>query len=467
MGRQETDSLYFDEDLKNEYFYHKDKNTYLRIDYNKKVHDWEDGGQEAMRYVHDNRCEYFVLEFKRINEKITCLCLFYYNTKDIDTIRREFRINFNEDRTEPEDDITAWCQKVFFQKKWEDSGRSRDNLLNCFGVHRNAEQKKKELSEANCFHPFLTNTGTDREWMRSMEQKYAQSESIKYVMGQNKEITNLILNAGRISERENDTNAEVIEHPMTFPIKNRNGHNGISHLIETAGEETLSLRPFQWKCEGEEVESGKFFYFPLTSFYQNGQRMGRIPLKDLYDDVNFPYVTRNIKRVMLRYNLSVNISFPEERKFSSVNIFYIQYTSSTVCQADDEFFNGQFRKLATYPEQDDALINDLQHNIETAEDLFRLDNDGDKSWTILRRQEYSKKSLFEELTTGEDGSNWRKFNSHGYIFPEQGKNYLQIVDQAINVVGFPICILLVKSHDDIKVKINVSNSKDISSYITF
>merc|ERR1712137_1206578 len=108
MGRQETDSLYFDEDLKNEYFYHKDKNTYLRIDYNKKVHDWEDGGQEAMRYVHDNRCEYFVLEFKRINEKITCLCLFYYNTKDIDTIR-EFRINFNEDRTEPEDDITAWC----------------------------------------------------------------------------------------------------------------------------------------------------------------------------------------------------------------------------------------------------------------------------------------------------------------------------------------------------------------------
>ena len=114
----------------------------------------------------------------------------------------------------------------------------------------------------------------------------------------------------------------------------------------------------------------------------------------------------------------------------------------------------------------------LQDNIEKAEDHFLLDEDASKSWTILRREKYSRKSEFEYDEDDGNGK-WRHaiLNSHGYIFPEQGEKYLQIVEQeegksAIEVGGFPICILLVKSHDDIKVEINVNDPKDISSYIT-
>merc|ERR1719450_31135 len=192
VWKYSDDLLYFDEEL-NAYFCHKERNEYLKIDYNTKVYDWDACGQEKLKYVHDNRCEYFILKFSlnpktRETEK---QCLFYYNTKDDEMIRPDVRINFNMDKAYP-DPQTAWCQKIFFQKRWTLGRRSRDNLLNCFAVQRNAAQN---LSEANCFDPLLTKTGTDREWIRSMEQKYAQSESIKYVLDQNNEITNLILNA--------------------------------------------------------------------------------------------------------------------------------------------------------------------------------------------------------------------------------------------------------------------------------
>jgi hypothetical protein len=182
-----------------------------------------------------------------------------------------------------------------------------------------------------------------------MEQKYAESESIKYVIGRNRE-ANLILNAGRIEDillERDATNGRVIEYPMTFPIMNMNEQYGISHmqyLISAGGEDLNSnlrkyLRPIGWVC-GE--DSRKFFYFPLTSFYRNGEIMGdnKIPLQEIYGDNINDEVTWNLKRVMLRYNFNINISFLEDTKATNnfINIFYIQYTSSTARQADDDFF---------------------------------------------------------------------------------------------------------------------------------
>merc|ERR1719392_60872 len=153
---------------------------------------------------------------------------------------------------------------------------------------------------------------------------------------------------------------------MTFPMPNKNGNYAISHMqhLISAHEEDLNgslrnyLRPIQWNCGGGEEESRKFFYFPLTSFYQSGENMdnmGTIPLTEIYDDdfLLRPNVTRNIKRVMLRYNLSINISFPEANSDNFVNIFYIQSDAESHEPNQNEFFNSQFRNLSY---NDDALM---------------------------------------------------------------------------------------------------------------
>merc|ERR1712227_332100 len=209
----------------------------------------------------------------------------------------------------------------------------------------------------------------------------------------------------------------------------------------------------------------------------NNDNSGKIALDMIYDENTYidSEVRWNLKRVMLRYNFNIKISFQTDRiENPFVNIFYIQYKSSSNDSSIpnlEEFFDGQFtlHEDNYYPHQpaEDALMNDLQDNIEKAEDHFMIESNRSKIWTLLRREQYSRQSVFKDLS--EDGQ-WRIYDSHGYIFPEQGKKYLQIVEQEegkwIEVGGFPICILLVKSHDDIQVEINVNDPKDISSYIT-
>jgi len=305
-----------------------------------------------------------------------------------------------------------------------------------------------------------------------MEQKYAKSDSMKVVTGEEFE-NKLILNAGSPKDvlGENDI------HKLLYPMKNiTNDGFGISHLSQNMMPSlTKFVQPAIRDLQDEKCCLNKLFYLPLTCIYNDSTRQSRISLEYLYNTDDREIVDDDAKwalrRAILRYNFNFKIKW-ESNTEQFVNVLYIQRKDSYQVDEVDSFsklLDDDFN--FSLDDDDDELsieehegrkIKVLSNILERGEEDFKLN--GLQDWTILRRSMFSNR----KQTGNKDGpyeSNG-SYESHGYIFPD--KSYLQLNDNQELIMGnYPICMFIIKSHPDITLDVEFNDGTSLVSYLTF
>lgn len=419
---------------------------------------------KEIKYVHDEACSYFVMEFS--NGVAKCVFAYYPSplVKAI-TIR-------DGQNTNPWDKPS----KVFFKSRlpvknqgvdgWMSSGSySREELIRCFDVLTPEGTYKcaAENIEAPIWWdaPLLLDEGSDKEWIRSMEQQYSKSSSMKYVIGEQGD-NNLILNAGRLKDILNPTgNDNWTGHKLLYPMKSTVQEDegfSISHFQDmgTDEEKKLPLR--------NASSTSLFYYSPLTKFYTDDPQK-KLKLNNFYENVDEDDKW-TVRRVILRYNFDVKISWNDTWGTSSSESKFVHFL---YMQKDNNYMNGA-TSIENQLDTEFAALNPAEHisqNLAIAEEKVR--GPGGSEWSILRRERYSKNENSIDPDT---------YESHGYLVPEQtqslagergnkNKSYLKVNEsQELIMEDFPICLLIVKSHEEIVVDVYLKK-KDLVSYVAF